>query len=107
MDQVTVMNPTLKAKWLKALRGKKYEKCSSALRSGNRYCATGVLCDISGVGEWDGDRYVVGDMRARDFAPVAVRESAGLSVINLMTVEVMNDSGATFAEIADYIERRY
>ena len=35
-----------------ALRSGKYEQAEGALREGNAFCALGVICDTSGVGQW-------------------------------------------------------
>lgn len=44
-------------KWIDALRSGKYTQTTHVLRRpdnhGNGFCCLGVLCDISGGGEWD------------------------------------------------------
>lgn len=59
------MKAAVKKKWLKALRSGEYVQVGEQLRSencgwhggeeveGTGYCCLGVLCDISGRGEWD------------------------------------------------------
>ncbi len=50
------MNKTLMKKWAKALRSGKYKQGRHSLRNKNdTFCCLGVLCDISGMGEWTGD----------------------------------------------------
>lgn len=47
------MDKDIKEKWLVALRSGEYEQGNCALRTNaNKYCCLGVLCDISGAGEW-------------------------------------------------------
>lgn len=41
-----------RAKWVEALESGRYEQTEYALKKGDRFCATGVACDISGLGEW-------------------------------------------------------
>jgi len=55
------MNAELKAKWLTALRSGEYLQGEGRLFNSqdNSYCCLGVLCDISGVGDWDGRAYYV------------------------------------------------
>ena len=38
--------------WIAALRSNKYEQGQQYLHNDGKYCCLGVLCDISGVGEW-------------------------------------------------------
>ena len=40
------MNPTVKEKWLAALRSGKYEQGEVALKCNNKFCCLGVLADI-------------------------------------------------------------
>lgn len=47
------MDKALKAKWLEALRSGKYKQGRGKLRSvDDEFCCLGVLCDISGQGQW-------------------------------------------------------
>lgn len=51
------MNEEVKRQWVDALRSKRYEQGTRVLRSkSNTFCCLGVLCDISGIGEWEEDR---------------------------------------------------
>ena len=40
------MNPTIKKKWINALRSGKYKQTTENLKVGNSFCCLGVLCDI-------------------------------------------------------------
>ena len=84
------MNRELLQDWVTALRSGKYNQGTEFLRSTvdeeDCYCATGVLCDISGIGEWrkhrDGTHsYVAVDggglpigMASRFYVPVKLKD---------------------------------
>jgi len=109
------MNPEVKKLWVEALRSGKYKQGKSRLRRGGEYCCLGVLCDISGLGEWEGDDYVTTEAygyRSADLPP-AVEKWAGLKdsfggQVSFNGIDrdlaYHNDVGRTFAEIADTIE---
>jgi hypothetical protein len=101
--------------WVEALRSGKYEQAAQALRRGQGFCCLGVACDISGVGEWSGAAYVVDTFDASaSILPRAVRDWLGLAHVGAeygdrdgidgKQLTAKNDSGATFAELADIIE---
>lgn len=111
------MNSSLKAKWVAALRSSDYAQTTGILRDeGNGYCCLGVLCEVSGLGDWDGSQYVVyddGDTLVCDGElSEPVEEIIGLGSKTQSTLIKMNDGQThpepirqhTFAEIADYIE---
>ncbi len=103
-------------KWVAALRSGKYEQTKGRLRTSSGFCCLGVLCDIMPVGEWQREseygkyEYVykpAPDMQshldmtlsidmARLVHPKLYSEQTGLAN--------MNDNGASFEVIADYIE---
>lgn len=112
-------------KWVAALRSGNYKQGRGDLRkrpineSGFVFCCLGVLCDISGLGEWDGTCYLVnGDPYEGDL-PVPVAEWLGLVPVGSdkygtdveledSTAINLNDNyGYTFEQIADAIERTY
>lgn len=108
------MNQELKTKWVEALRSGRYPKGESQLRCGSQFCALGVLCDVSGVGRWettpydDRDYYVPNGRESEKDAttlPTPVTEVALLAPRDEEAVFNMNDDGATFPEIADWIEQ--
>lgn len=45
------------ALWLDELRSGNRAQTKQRLRRDDRFCCLGVLCDISGLGDWDGNRY--------------------------------------------------
>jgi hypothetical protein len=79
------MNPELKAKWIAALRSGKYTQLRGRYCGGeNEYCALGLL--------YMGLRWL-----ERMKGKILPKEQH-------RAVSSLNDSGASFAEIADYIE---
>jgi hypothetical protein len=112
------MNPEVKAKWVEALRSGRYQQGEASLRRGLgdqvRYCCLGVLCDISGLGQWTGRAYrIETDAEAIEsvhYPPLAVAEWAGTGAADPFIagrdyLSVLNDTGKTFEEIADLIEK--
>jgi hypothetical protein len=115
------MNPEIKQKWVAALRSGDYEQGKRRLYEDGLYCYLGVLCDVyrkeTGDGEFrpglhnswsfvarhdiDGATlpYAVSDWAVISFQGDDV-EIAGYTT----TLTEHNDSGRTFAEIADAIE---
>lgn len=112
------MEPTLKAKWLEALRSGKYEQSRACLRDPKGFCCLGVLCDISELGKWghviSAHRYgadkrlfpfLASGSSAVIYLPGAVTAEAGLSLPQVKHLATLNDAeGFNFPEIADYIE---
>ena len=88
------MNKELLQDWVTALRSGKYNQGTEFLRrtvdEEDCYCATGVLCDISGVGEW---------RKRRDgtYSYVAVDEG-GLPIGNSSMFSVPNKLQDMFLE---------
>jgi len=107
------MDATIKRKWVEALRSGEYKQGQGALRDArdNTWCCLGVLCEVSGLGEWgarvnDFVEFRYGGMASAllptDGFTEAIKASSELHVY-----AHMNDhEGMTFAEIADEVERR-
>jgi hypothetical protein len=105
------MNNELKTRWLAALRGDEYKQVDTHLRTENGHCCLGVLCDISGLGEWSqqspGDyiwSFTAEDDQRTFLPPTKVLAEAGLTRDVAETLSHMNDEGKSFGVIADYIE---
>lgn len=119
------MNAELKAKWLAALRSGEYVQGEGRLRGeGNSYCCLGVLCDISGLGDWSADEYVVDGARYTvDLTPYdqrTVPRSETLAYLLGITDPVItqcvnlndgisegeetSEGPSSFNEIADYLD---
>lgn len=131
------LRPEHKAKWLTALRSGDYKQGQNRLRTAqDEYCCLGVLCEIlkdeiNGAWELHGGRYtfVAGAGRigreSSGLPPVLVHLTgvASLGHFNNSTKRAMNaslswassrqslsdlnDTGSTFAEIADVIEKYF
>jgi hypothetical protein len=122
------MNPEIKADWVKALRSEQYKQGVGALRTNvdgeRRFCCLGVLADravLAGVVDWKPyqsapEAAIEGEWQ---ILPEAVRVWAGLEDWNpdvairvpdgacpTNSLAELNDSGMTFAEIAELIEER-
>lgn len=106
------MNKDIKTKWLTALRSGKYQQTDGVLRSfkdikdGEAFCCLGVLADIQGA-TWadyeptlNGRRAAIADGLLAPFAAAGIWKSTQRHLAD------MNDDGLSFAEIADYVERR-
>lgn len=96
------MNRDRVTRWTAALRSGKYRQGENQLRVGDRFCCLGVACDLEDPDEWDGNVY-------RDsvtFLPEDVRDEYGFSEGEESFLTLMNDSGKSFAEIADWLEQR-
>lgn len=122
------MNQEIKKQWVDALRSGKYKQTQSQLhdRQGG-YCCLGVLCDLHAQatgGNWTEHGYY---MDQDEIVPIPVADWAGLQpnerrvswnphklAVHVIAPEKdgvsynltsLNDSGQTFAGIADVIEK--
>ena len=114
------MRPELKAQWIAALRSGKYSQGQHELRTPHdTFCCLGVLCDVINPSGWTrvpqnaavgaivAWRHEVGDGPDEAVGShTAVRGNAvGLSESFIGGLIAMNDSGSTFEEIADVLQR--
>lgn len=117
------MNSELKAKWIAALRSGKYKQGRSVLRTAdNKYCCLGVLCEVAGL-NWQkepGSPYFC--EAGQDYIENAeIMEQLGLNYDDHRACYSLNDGTFdkheindwngeqrphTFAEIADWLEKR-
>jgi hypothetical protein len=103
------MKVEIKQHWLEALRGNQYTQGRRYLRRpDNTFCCLGVLCDIVDPNAWV--KTGVGGMysHSADYTallppPIALAAGIGDGV-DLDFIMRMNDTGKSFAEIADWIE---
>ena len=111
------MNPQIKQKWVDALRSGEYQQGQCYLRTNSGFCCLGVLCDLYGKEnnvEWNlvnnGHNYEFQDRES--YLPSSVRKWADLEYCNPpvndeeSTLGELNDSGSTFEQIADVIEKK-
>ena len=111
------MNPQIKQKWVSALRSGDYQKTQCYLRTDDGFCCLGVLCDLYGKEnnvEWNlvnnGHNYEFQDRES--YLPSSVKKWAGVEDSNPFvndgesTLVSLNDTGCTFEQIADVIEKQ-
>ena len=106
------MDPELKRRWLKALRGGRYEQAQFTLRDydGNGYshCCLGVLLDVVDPGGWRNERgghHRLGGRSSRGReAFIGAPGKFGLGRKQNVLAK-MNDEGHSFIDIADWIDR--
>ena len=106
--------------WVAELRSGKYKQGQGALRtSSNHFCCLGVLCDISYPEGWwkefdEYDHYSFELLKSDDetnyysedeMPPEALIREVGLDYEDAKGLAKMNDSGDSFDEIADEIEK--
>lgn len=94
------MNKEIKARWVEALRSGKYKQGKKCLRSeSDTYCCLGVLCDIKQKDIWENS------ITFDSFPPSYILDWAKLDFHTTINLADMNDNGgASFEEIADWIE---
>ena len=100
----------LAKEWVKALRSGEYEQGRGYLCANGAWCCLGVLHDIAHDGYWysDGDSVwfaETGHPTPAAFPPPPTMNAVGLSYRQATRLAKMNDTGRTFDEIADEIER--
>ena len=99
------------------MRSGEYKQNIGSMRSndGSRFCCLGVLCDMGSEGRWVplvSDKTVFaydsgsGDLVRKNFPPPRVLAQSGLSNATARALALMNDKGASFEEIAKWIEER-
>ncbi len=100
------MNKELKDKWVAALRSGKYSQTTGRLRSEEGFCCLGVLCDVEGA-DWEIQDGSFINTKYKEVAILDYTHRVKLGVENhTATLMDMNDEqGASFNEIADYIEQ--
>lgn len=114
------MKPKIKTAWIKALRSGGYEQTTNRLRTNNSFCCLGVLCNLHAMAhpkvaikETNPNEY----LRTVTGLPNAVMEWSGVdtylgnykeySLNEFSTLADDNDSGKTFNEIADIIDKNF
>jgi len=95
------MTPDLKAKWVAALRSGEFKQGQGVLWDGiDRFCCLGVLCKVAEIPIGSVYTYPT------SFMPLGLtRAQTSVCGGGAESFVAMNDSGVTFPEIADYIER--
>jgi hypothetical protein len=98
------MEASLKAKWIEALRSGKYKQGRWALRTkSDDFCCLGVLCDVSGVSEWEEHALCYSyDGTWRLLPPLLRNQLTPEAGHALMAMNAY--SGMSFPDIADWIK---
>lgn len=110
MSRYGPMNPEYKAKWLEALRSGKYEQTQGRLRDDDGMCCLGVLCNVVDPKKWERmDDYEIAFVYQDEemFPPNSVKKKTGVTQAKCDKLSNMNDGGASFKQIADFIEKRF
>jgi hypothetical protein len=99
------MIPSLKMKWLEALRSGKYKQATGVLRREDTYCCLGVLADVVDSTKWK-ERYEdSGTCYAWDKTEPAYKLPDDIldQEVQAQLIE-MNDDGEDFNRIAEKVE---
>lgn len=106
------LKPEFKAKWLEALRSGDYIQTKHYLcrryDTGTFHCCLGVAHEVEhGKEAWQdySDGPVANLLSVHDDSDLYT--PPGIGVAEAERLAAMNDDGATFGEIADYIEEHY
>ena len=102
------MPKDLKDKWLAALRSGEYKQCKSTLSDGVGYCCLGVLQMVAD-GQVEKETDAMAEMVPTNLWYVNHKVknyySRGFCLGDDSALAEMNDSGMSFKDIADVIER--
>jgi hypothetical protein len=102
------MEKYLKSKWVETLRSGNYRPGAKRLRnSADQFCCLGVLCDIIDNTEWRSDPDTPHYLHGANAVSLnsATLKDYGLSNLQQHILMNMNDKGASFPEISNYIEK--
>ena len=108
------MNKELKKRWVAALRSGEYQQTREYLQDEIGYCCLGVLCDLVDSNKWsvvDNEDYPIyisycfdNYITDREFPDHNWLKNIGLDPDTARYLASQNDEGASFKEIADYIQ---
>jgi hypothetical protein len=114
------VNVELKKRWVESLRSGNYKQTPGRLKTDDGYCCLGVLCELSShfhgwtspLVESHNNKITRSYLPSfsncssygRSFLPEEVERAAVLPNEVSHRLVRMNDTGSTFAEIADYID---
>lgn len=108
------MDPEIKRKWVEALRSGEYVQGQAKLKRDGMHCCLGVLCEVANPPGWDStlgcirEKGVMLGQEEDDFWTLPPATAALLRVNDDQQQKLMdmNDhAGATFEQIADFIEK--
>ncbi len=106
------MNEHYKKLWIEALRSGKYQQGQGALKDDDGFhCCLGVIANEVSCDNWTKEtnyyyNFTYNGIETRSYGtlPHTLLEFLGLEYFDQGQLIGMNDSGKTFAEIADWIE---
>lgn len=100
--------------WIAALRSGEYEQGKGALYRSGRYCCLGVGCVVAQIPSTLGVQGFLWFADNAEYAPEAVIDYLalhsqrgllyGLSLRGFPALQIANDRGVSFSEIADFCE---
>ncbi len=92
-----------KTKWIRALRSGEYTQDVGALRTSDGFCCLGVLCDVIDKTKWVAPKDQLNHYKcvaSVGFLPKFIKMPKSLQ----KQLAEMNDDGADFTHIADWIK---
>lgn len=95
------MKEEMAKKWVEALRSGNFQQGKGRLLMDNKFCCLGVLCEISGEHWYTQGAY----LPERIMLETGVQTSHGVIPSHGDSLVCLNDSGKSFSDIADIIER--
>lgn len=105
------MKASLKLLWIDALLSGAYRQGTGYLRQNAisdgepEHCCLGVLCDVSGVGEWDDQVFKYAGDESESILPRSLAKDLGLTMEQQDILWKMNDRDrAPFEDIAQWID---
>ena len=107
------LRPEIKKRWVDALRSGQYKQGQNRLKSGDRFCCLGVLCDLSRIdlGEnWDNEdnfNFKSGELPQNVMEWAGLSDARGLYSFTSPSLTELNDTGVSFVEIAGIIEKEF
>ena len=96
-----MMDPKIKSDWVKALRSGEYKQTNGIMKDAEGFCCLGVLCAVQG------ETFERLPVHVLIISRVAPQYAAGLDSDQQNRLAVMNDTGHSFTEIADYIQEKF
>lgn len=107
------MKQSVMKKWVKALRSGKYKQTDSALKDGAGHCCLGVLSSISPhKNNFTRMKPPSSEYDKNAALPCLIQKWAGMKnevgqIDSDTCLASMNDNGASFEQIADFIEKNW
>ncbi len=100
------MDEQIKKQWVEALRSGRYKQGREYLRTelsdgSYSYCCLGVLCDIREVGLWNS---LYPGYHDNGLPNSTILDNVKLDFYTALKLADMNDNGASFGEISDWID---